>query len=238
MITKMKYIIWTFSILVISIILTGCGTVLFMRPAKTGQIQNTNIHSIRNGIVNVYLINTGNGYIMVDAGTNIKRFEASLAEIGVNVVDIKWILLTHSDGDHVAGLALIPDAEIYMSEDELVLINGTIARNRSRYNSMPDGIDIDKIILLSDAQELTLNGIKIETIKAPGHTPGSMLYLVEGRYLFTGDAFRIVNRRLGVHPFTMDKELSEATIERLRETVNNSSLVLTSHYGVHDNIRN
>ena len=206
---------------------------LVMRPTATGQIQNTNIVAVRDGMNTIYFINTGDGFIMIDAGSNTRRVEKALESVNINIYDVKWILLTHSDSDHVASLNLFPNAIIYMNEDELQLINGTMNRNRSGGNSLPDGIDINNIILLSDNQELSFNGTKVRAIKAPGHTPGSMLYMVDGRYLFTGDAFMIRNRNISVHPFTMDSELSEKTIDRLRDTVNNSKIVLTSHYGIH-----
>jgi len=227
-----------FLIVLLLFILSGYAPVLFIRPVKTGQIENTNIYAIRNGIGNAFLINTNNGYIMIDAGFDMDRFAASITEIGINTADVKWIFLTHSDRDHVAALPLFPNAEIYMSEDEMILVNGTIPRNRSRYNSIPDGIDIENIIHLSNEQELFLYEITIKTIKAPGHTPGSMLYLVNNQYLFTGDAFKVINGNLGNPPFTMDKELAIKTIEQLRETIKNSSIILTSHYGLHYSIRN
>jgi hypothetical protein len=36
---------------------------------------------------------------------------------------------------------------------------------------------------------------------------------------------------MGVHPFSMDVELSQATIEKIKGTVNSSTMVLTAHYG-------
>jgi glyoxylase-like metal-dependent hydrolase (beta-lactamase superfamily II) len=204
---------------------------------RTGQIQNTNIYAIRSGIgkelfSNAFLIDTNNGYILIDAGGNMADFEASLSAIGIHANDVKWIFLTHSDRDHIAALPLFPNAQVHMSEDEILLLNGTIprhpSRTHSRYNSIPDGIDIEKIILLSDDQELFFNGVSIKAIKAPGHTHGSMVYLADNRYLFTGDVFSVTNGRIGVH--------TSAT-ERLRETVNNSSIVFTSHWGFHYSIR-
>jgi glyoxylase-like metal-dependent hydrolase (beta-lactamase superfamily II) len=120
-----------------------------------------------------------------------------------------------------------------MSKDELPLLNGTMKRTIFGGNNVPLGVNIDKITPLSNGQELLFNGIKIEGILAQGHTNGSMLYLVDGKYLFTGDAFKIKNGKLNVHPYTSDAKLSEKTIEQLKETINNSVIVLTSHYGIH-----
>ena len=206
-----------------------------MKPAKTGQIAGTNIYAVRNIIVGVYLIKTDSGYILIDAGLNKNRLKASLEKAGINNDDVKWILLTHSDSDHTAALNLFPNAEIHMSKDELPLINGTAKRNLFGGNRLPPGIDPDKITLLSDGQELLFSGVKVKCISAPGHTYGSMLYLFDNKYLFTGDALMISNGNIGVQPFSMDKELSRKTIEKLRETIESASIVLTSHYGLKEN---
>ena len=224
-------------IAVIIVLFTGlglfsCVSMLAMKPAETGLIPGTGIYAVKNNRNNMYFIKTDSGYIMVDAGSNSKTIEASVNEAGIDVNDVKWILLTHSDYDHVAGLHLFPNAGINMSEDEFPLINGTIKRNVFTRNKLPSGIDINTISLLRDNQELSFNGTSIRCIKAPGHTNGSMLFLVDGRYLFTGDAFKVTGGKTGVHPFTMDAKLAKKTIEQLEETINGSAIVLTSHYGL------
>jgi glyoxylase-like metal-dependent hydrolase (beta-lactamase superfamily II) len=232
-----KYVL--LSVVLFFILIIGAGLFYFfpmilMPPAVTGQIPNTNIFAAKD-MVNVYFIKTDNGYIMIDAGLNVKNIENSLNEYSINVNDIKWIFLTHSDGDHTAALALFPNANIYMSIDELQLLNGTMKRNIFGGNKMPSGVNIENIILLSDGQELSLYGINIKCILAPGHTIGSMVYLIDGKYLFTGDAFKIENGNINVHPYSMNANQSKRTIEQLRETINNSQIVLTSHYGLHYN---
>jgi len=76
-----------------------------------------------------------------------------------------------------------------------------------------------------------LDETAVTSIHAPGHTSGSMIYLVDGQYLFTGDAFSILNGKISIHPFTMDKELAGKTIENLNDIISDSYLVLTAHYG-------
>jgi glyoxylase-like metal-dependent hydrolase (beta-lactamase superfamily II) len=201
-----------------------------MNPAGTGQISDTGIYAVKNRISSVFFIKTDSGYIMIDAGADMQRLEGSLKEISIDANDVNWIFLTHSDGDHVAALPLFPNADIYMGKDELPLINGTAKRSPFGGNTMPEGIDINKIIAVSDSQEILLGGMNVKCIKAPGHTPGSMAYLVDGKYLFSGDAFKMGKKAPGVHPFTMDAKLAKRTMENLKETIN-KSIVLTSHYG-------
>ena len=218
------------------IVLAGAGLayylpMLIMNPAETGQIPGTNIYAIKNAINTVYFINTGGGYIMVDAGSDRPKIETSIQEIGIDKNYVKWILLTHSDYDHVASLALFPNAAIYMNRDEFPLINGTVKRSPFGGNSLPEGVSVNSINSLSDAQELSFGGSEIKCIASPGHTPGSMMYLVDSRYLFSGDAFKVSRGNMAVHPYTMDAKLAKLTMKRLEETINGSSIVLTAHYG-------
>jgi len=218
-------------VLLIGICLYFISPLLAMRPVPTGRIAGTDIYAVRSSICNVYLIKTGAGFIMIDGGAGADAAESALKGIG-GIDEIKWIFLTHSDSDHTAGLSRFSSAVIHMAADEFPLINGIANRRPSGGNKMPAGTDIKKIVLLSDNQELLIDGVKLRCISAPGHTPGSMLYLLDDKYLFTGDAFRIDNGKTSVHPFTMDRNLANATIGRLKEIVNNSLIVLTSHYGL------
>jgi glyoxylase-like metal-dependent hydrolase (beta-lactamase superfamily II) len=200
---------------------------------QTGQNPDSCIYAVKNSLCTVFFIKTNSGYIMIDAGRKSKQLEKSIKTAGIDANEVKWIFLTHSDYDHVDGLPLFPFAKIYMNEDELPLINGTMKRRKNKGNTMPAEIDINKIILLSDRQELNLGEIKIECIKAPGHTPGSMAYLIGDKYLFTGDAFKTKKGNISIHPFTMDKEQAIKTIEQLKDIFNDSIVVITYHFGKH-----
>lgn len=43
-------------------------------------------------------------------------------------------------------------------------------------------------ILLRDEQSIDIEGIQVECFLVSGHTWGHMVYLIDGEYLFTGDA--------------------------------------------------
>ena len=225
---------------VIFVMLIGAGLIYYfpmflMHPAKAGQISNRNIYVVEDFGNGLFLVKTENGYIMIDAGTDIKRIENYFQKSNKNINDVKWIFITHSDGDHLAALPLFPHANIYMNKDELQLINGTMKRIFLVGNKLPSGINIDRIIPLSNGQELIIDGTSIKCITAPGHTIGSMMYLVEDKYLFTGDAIKIKNGNMSVHPYSMNNNQSKKTIEELREIISNSQIVITSHYGIYYN---
>ncbi len=209
---------------------------LAMSPAATGAIPGTNVYAIQNGSNAVYFVDTGEGVIMVDAGSDANALEADMAASGISVDDVKWILLTHSDYDHVAGLSLFPNAEIFMSEDELGLVNGTVNRNASGGNDLPIGLE--RLVLQRDGKVLMLGGLEVQCWGSPGHTIGHMAYLVEGikgQYFFTGDAFMLSGGRPSVHPFSMDEAQAARTIDALRTQISLSEFILTGHYGYYSN---
>lgn len=207
---------------------------LSMKPVETGNIAGTGIISVRNSINNMFFIKSDGGYIVIDAGTNKEAIEKTLDELSIDPSDVRYLLLTHSDYDHVGSLALFTNAQLHISEDELQMVNGSTERNKFSYNSLPDGIDINSAELLADGQELYLDGQSVKCIKSPGHTPGSMSYLVDGKYLFTGDAIRIKGNRMLIHPFTMDEQEAQKSIEKLKKAKEDCSLLFTAHYGYYD----
>ncbi len=228
---KAFYIILALFLVVVAISAIYYLPLLSMKPNETGEVADTGITGVKNVIGNLYLLKGTDGYIVVDAGSDKSSVEKSLEEVNINPAEVKHVLLTHTDADHVASLSLFTDAQIYMNQEELQMVNGKTTRNGSTGNSLPRGINQDEPVLLKDEQELTMGEHKIKCISAPGHTPGSMAYLIDGEYLFSGDAFKVSDNTLGVHPYTMDEEASKKSIKKLYETVKESKLVLTSHYG-------
>jgi len=219
-------------ILLVSFVVYNFYPVLIMNPVETGSVPDTNISAIKDNRNSVFFCQTDDGYLMFDAGSSAKSIEAALKDIGVSASEVKWVLLTHSDSDHVGALPLFPHAEVFMSEDELSMVDGTVNRNAFGKNRLP--IDVGRLTLLRDGQELHLGGVEVECVKAAGHTNGSMVYVVDGKYLFAGDAFMVRDGKMGVHPFTMDAGGAEKMIEVLRDLVGDRGLdVFTAHYGYH-----
>jgi glyoxylase-like metal-dependent hydrolase (beta-lactamase superfamily II) len=223
-------------ILLIGAVLYNLFPLFSMNPVLSGNIANTNIYAVKISTCTVYLFKTDIGYIMIDAGYDSDKLKESLEEAEINLDDVKWILLTHSDFDHVAGLNLFPNAKIYMNEGELELLNVSVRRSVLGGNIMPVGINIDNIFFLRNDRELLFGRTKVKCIKFSGHTPGSMMYLIDNKYLFTGDAFKVSNGNIKIHPYTMDSGLAKKTIGLLEETINNSFVILTSHYGFYEKL--
>ena len=73
---------------------------------------------------------------------------------------------------------------------------------------------------------------RVRMILAPGHTKGSAMYVVDEKYLFTGDAFKTTGDRILLHPYTMDRKQAKETIHRIKEELNKYEKVFTAHYGM------
>jgi len=65
------------------------------------------------------------------------------------------------------------------------MINGKTAKMMFMHNS----ISRKDYTLLDDGQKVLIGKLLISCISTPGHTPGSMSYLLNDTYLFVGDAF-------------------------------------------------
>jgi len=207
-----------------------------MSPLETGLVFENYfipIFALRSGRGNLFLVDTGEGWLMIDAGNDIESVKSGFAKLGIDPLDVKWILLTHTHGDHVGALPLFLNAEVegfdievYMSRDEFPELSANDAPGPTR------GL-AKNVRLLSDGEKLVFGNVEVECIAAPGHTPGSMVYSVravgqERNILFTGDAVR--KKKMGplvVHPFTQDKAQAEESIAALPDAFT----ALTSHYG-------
>ncbi len=231
--------VWKRIACIILIVLVLCAVValinyypiLTMKPAASGKIPSTEIRVMKNNFGSLYFIKGTDGFILIDAGSNAAAVKNELEQFPVDASEVKYILLTHSDSDHVAALNLFPNARIFISKDEMQMLNGTTKRSPVGYNALSAGIDLDTLVPLTDKQELELGGHTIECIQAPGHTPGSMAYFMDGQYMFTGDAFKVNDSITSIHPYTMDKETAGTSIQKLNTLGSKSRLVLTAHYG-------
>src|SRR5208283_4439711 len=156
-----------------------------LSPVPTGLIAD-NIHAIRDGYVNMYLIHHNGTYVALDAGTSTKGVEEGLKKINVKKSEIGAVFLTHSDRDHVAGLKLFEAATVYLPKEEEPLATGKTRRMFIFGNRIDTPYE-----LVSDGQVVDVGGVRIRCLSTPGHTPGSMCYVVNDRYLFTGDTLSL-----------------------------------------------
>ena len=130
---------------------------------------------------------------MIDAGYNYDRLAEKMGWLGIAPQSVQHILITHQDTDHVGAVeadspGLFQNAALYIGEVENRYLTGEV-RRKVIYHlyKLPQVTINNKKVLLRDGEVINIDGIKIECFLVPGHTWGHMVYLVDDRYLFTGD---------------------------------------------------
>jgi glyoxylase-like metal-dependent hydrolase (beta-lactamase superfamily II) len=162
-----------------------------------------NIHNIKLGINRIYIIRD-QGTIMVDAGQPgvVGRFIKKLNKHGIDPGDIRLMVLTHGDFDHMGSTREIKEvtgAKVAIHDADRLnleqsLFNWPPGTNRwgkaSRAAFMPlmkkmkiPAVKAD-ITLGSGDFSLKDYGIKGNIVHTPGHTNGSVSVLLD-----TGEAF-------------------------------------------------
>ncbi len=204
-----------------------------MTPAKTQEIVS-DVFSIKDKYVNLFIIKNGTQYIVIDAGNSAKNVSKELNQLKIDPKDVVALFLTHSDVDHIAALDLFSNAQIYLSKAEKQMINGQTARFLFMKNKLTS-----EYKLLEDNQTINVAGLKIQGILSVGHTPGSMCYLVNDTYLFTGDNMSLKNGKVGTFNdlFNMDSKTQKISLKKLAQ-LTGVSHIFTAHYGYTDNFKN
>jgi glyoxylase-like metal-dependent hydrolase (beta-lactamase superfamily II) len=144
------------------------------------------IYHVTTGLLGVntyFLVNeqTKNA-ILIDGGESYKAIKKTESDLGVKITTL---LLTHAHFDHAgnAGQLQKDGVKVLISEiDAQKLSNGlNLASDFGRkFNSfVPDET-------LKDGQVLNIEDIQIKVIATPGHTDGSLTFMI-GNNLFTGD---------------------------------------------------
>ena len=198
-----------------------------MTPVPSGPL-NPEIVAVRDGFVNVYLVKNGDSFIAFDAGNDCADVAKKLSLLKLDPLKVTAVFLTHTDRDHVAALGIFSRAKVYLSAAEKQMIDGTTSRSFGFHNHIPAGY-----AAFEDGETVIVGSVSVRAILSPGHTPGSACYLVNGRYLFTGDTLSLRKGKAGRFNdfFNMDSAREEESIRMLARTVS-PYMILTAHYGV------
>ena len=162
------------------------------KPLNTGWIDE-HVACVREWVANIFFYRKGETTIMIDAGYNYERLEEKMGWLGIDPKSIRDILITHQDTDHVGAVeadspGLFRRAKLYVGEIENRYLTGE-ARRKVIYHlyKLPQVTINNEKVLLKDEQIFHIGDIEIRCFLVPGHTWGHMVYLIDGKYLFTGD---------------------------------------------------
>ena len=191
---------------------------------------------INDFVVSIYLVKSDSGYILVDTGLFESYIEKALKYNHIPIDSVKHILITHSDIDHVNLIKYFKNAKVYFPAQEKKMLES----KKQRFTFLPfysNGFYINRFNLVSNGDGLNLAGKSIKCISLPGHTEGSMGYIFDGKYLFTGDAFRIKNGKITVPHLKwvlMDLEMMKRSLKKVTQ-LKDIKYIFTSHSGFTSN---
>ena len=137
--------------------------------------------------VRAFLVQGRAGCLLIDAGAGqawhkgLGQLGAALAEAGSGPQEVTVVALTHTHIDHLSGLVdedgglMFPNADrVFVATEELMAF-----RNEPRMAPV-----LPRLMPLEQGDG-PLPGVV--AVNAPGHSPGHMAFLVEGRLLIWGD---------------------------------------------------
>ena len=167
------------------------GKAIF-KPLNTGWIDE-HIACVREWVANIFFYRKGDTVLMIDAGYNYDRLEEKMGWLGIDPRSIRDILVTHQDTDHVGAVeadspGLFRKAKLYVGEIENRYLTGEV-RRKVIYHlyKLPQVTIPNEKRLVKDGEKLDIGGVSVECFLVPGHTWGHMVYLIDEKYLFTGD---------------------------------------------------
>jgi len=193
----------------------------------------------RIGLVNVssYLIYRSGEAILVDcgkSGSEVKILEV-FKRLGLEPGMLKLLVLTHSHFDHAGSAGRLKELTackvmIHRSEADrlssgfspipsgtrwkaklLVSVGRIFARRLMKYQ----GAEPD--LLVDDLFDLQVYGFPGRVIHTPGHTFGSMVVLLEGGELISGDTLFGLENKQHFPPFAEDLGALVRSWEKIRE---------------------
>jgi glyoxylase-like metal-dependent hydrolase (beta-lactamase superfamily II) len=195
-----------------------------------------------SSLVNSYLIEDGGAITIVDAGLpgHWKDLLAELGSMGRSLADIKALLLTHGDIDHVGfaeRLRREAGIPVYVGAADAAEARGQVPKPASARDPMRIGplvgfiwyglthgglqrVSLAEVTPIEGPTTLDVPGSPV-VVPLPGHTPGSVAYRVPTvDAVFMGDSMTtrsvvsgVVGPALG--PFTVDPAQAVASLDAL-----------------------
>jgi glyoxylase-like metal-dependent hydrolase (beta-lactamase superfamily II) len=199
------------------------------------------VRIVKDGIVDVGVVDAGDGKIvLVDAGNDKtgKPILAELARRRLGPEAVAAVFLTHGHPDHIAGAHLFPTASVYCLEGDVALAEGREGSHgpiTQLFGAKPSGLHITRG--LHDDETVEVGNIKVRVLAIPGHTAGSAAYLVDG-VLFLGDSAGMTSdgRLVGsVWALSDDSAQNRASLkalaDRLRPEKASIAAIVPAHTG-------
>lgn len=171
-------------------------------------------------LTNTYLLIFDSEALIIDPTIGLEKY---IDEI--NKYKIKGILLTHGHIDHIASINIF-DCPVYIYEDEANKLydNDLNLANMFNFDFCCNNQDIR---LLKNNEILDFDFIKIKVIHTPGHTNGSVSFLVND-VIFSGDT--LFQMSVGRTDFPTGNSLElRKSIALLINSFDNTTIIYPGH---------
>lgn len=146
------------------------------------------LYILNFGFVCSYILDAGSSVVAFDAGMAPAKVISESGKLRVDPARVGHVFLTHSDRDHVGGLPAFPNAKVHLPKDERAMLDRSTARFFGLFYNRPFDRDYEP---LEDGQVLQIGNATIRCISTPGHTAGSMSFLVNGSIMIVGDELNL-----------------------------------------------
>ena len=183
----------------------------------------------------VYLLCFDGRAALVDAGCGetVDALCRNIADCGVSERAIKYLLITHCHFDHTGGAAALRDRigcrVVAHSADADCLEEGNdVMSAATLYGTTLTPVTVD-IRLTGDRESVFLGDRPVTAIHIPGHSPGSVAYLIESeglRVLFAQDVHGPLDPSL-----LSDRAAYRRSLALIRDL--DVDILCEGHYGVY-----
>jgi glyoxylase-like metal-dependent hydrolase (beta-lactamase superfamily II) len=168
------------------------------QPLKVTRVKG-NVYWVQGGVGSNdgFIVGTP-GVVLVDTKTTVDSEKGVIAEIAkVTPKMVDTVIITHSDGDHVNGLAAFPAGLTIIAQENCKKEMEASANSR---NPAPQDRLPTKTYNKTD--KLTIDGVHIRLYHwAPGHTSGdTVVYLPDEKIVFGGDLLVTNRPDTTIHP--------------------------------------
>ncbi len=200
------------------------------------------LHRLGSSLVNSYLVEEGGGVTIIDAGLPgyWKELPGELAAMGRSLDDVRAVVLTHGDTDHIGfaeRLRRERGVPVYVHALDADRARGEVKKPSSGWGPMKIGPlvgflvysgrrgglrvpPLTEVVTFDDGATLDLPGAP-HIIHLPGHTPGSSAVHVPAvDAVFLGDAMTtrsVLTGEMGPRPapFTLKPDEAIASLSKL-----------------------
>ncbi len=186
-------------------------------------IVNATVHRLKLGFTWCYLLKCADGYLLIDTSypDYFPQFQKSTAKLGIDVLEIKYLLLTHHHDDHAGfaaelvkktGCRVIAHhnavAPLKQGETEKTMhpvnrrvkfVFSIFQLFHQQFKFPPLNLGENDIILTGDDFDLLRNmGIDGKILYTPGHSRDSISVILSDGSAFVGDVAMNFLRLTGI----------------------------------------